>query len=186
MGQGSARARERRAHQAVPPRQRHSLKTSDARLAREKAELLVSATHRGEVEKALASLGMGGEWALGVALVNELWTKGNRALVAGATQWPAHAFDYPTSDRVLFVQACMRDNPGPHYEMLNKCSCALDKIAAAAAKHGIAAERIADLGVGQQHPLAGGGQVGVGLLVRGDVANGGDDHLLAGDVGRSQ
>jgi len=32
----------------------------------------------------VASLGMGGEWALGVALVNELWTKGNRAWVAGA------------------------------------------------------------------------------------------------------
>ncbi len=32
----------------------------------------------------IASLGMGGEWALGVALVNELWTKGNRAVVAGA------------------------------------------------------------------------------------------------------
>ncbi|MCA1964218.1 MAG: MFS transporter [Prosthecobacter sp.] len=32
----------------------------------------------------IASLGMGGEWALGVALVNELWTHGNRALVAGA------------------------------------------------------------------------------------------------------
>ena len=51
------------------------------------------------------------------------------ALVAGAAQMPALAFDYPTSDRVVFVQACMRDNPGPHYEMLNKCSCALDKIA---------------------------------------------------------
>jgi SHS family sialic acid transporter-like MFS transporter len=32
----------------------------------------------------VASLGMGGEWALGVALVNELWTKGNRIWVAGA------------------------------------------------------------------------------------------------------
>ena len=32
----------------------------------------------------IASLGMGGEWALGVALVNELWTKGNRVWVAGA------------------------------------------------------------------------------------------------------
>ncbi len=32
----------------------------------------------------IASLGMGGEWALGVALVNELWTKGNRLWVAGA------------------------------------------------------------------------------------------------------
>lgn len=42
---------------------------------------------------------------------------------------PAQAHDYPTSDRVVFVQACMRDHPGPHYEMINKCSCALDTIA---------------------------------------------------------
>ena len=41
----------------------------------------------------------------------------------------AQAHDYPTADRVVFVQACMRDHPGPHYEMLNKCSCALDKLA---------------------------------------------------------
>jgi MFS family permease len=32
----------------------------------------------------IASLGMGGEWALGVALVNELWTKGSRVWIAGA------------------------------------------------------------------------------------------------------
>ena len=32
----------------------------------------------------IASLGMGGEWALGVALVNELWTKGSRVWLAGA------------------------------------------------------------------------------------------------------
>ena len=25
--------------------------------------------------------------------------------------------------------ACMRDNPGPHYEMINKCSCAIDALA---------------------------------------------------------
>jgi hypothetical protein len=37
---------------------------------------------------------------------------------------------YPTADRVVFVQACMRDNPnGGYYEMVNKCSCALDTIA---------------------------------------------------------
>jgi hypothetical protein len=42
---------------------------------------------------------------------------------------PASAFDYPTSDRVVFVQACMRDNPGPHYEMINKCSCVVDTLA---------------------------------------------------------
>ena len=47
------------------------------------------------------------------------------AASAGAAQ----ANDYPTSERVIYVQACMRDHPGGHYEMLNKCSCALDKIA---------------------------------------------------------
>ena len=51
------------------------------------------------------------------------------ALLLGVGHVPAQAHDYPTADRVLYVQACMRDNPGPHYEMLNKCACALDKIA---------------------------------------------------------
>ncbi len=41
----------------------------------------------------------------------------------------AQANDFPTADRVLYVQECVRDNPGPHYEMINKCSCALDRIA---------------------------------------------------------
>jgi hypothetical protein len=41
----------------------------------------------------------------------------------------AQANDFPTVDRVLFVQECVRNNPGPHYEMINKCSCALDKLA---------------------------------------------------------
>jgi hypothetical protein len=39
------------------------------------------------------------------------------------------ANDFPTVDRVLYVQECIRNNPGPHYEMINKCSCALDKLA---------------------------------------------------------
>lgn len=43
---------------------------------------------------------------------------------------PALAHDYPTVDRVVFVQQCMVQHPGAHYEMLSKCSCALDKIAA--------------------------------------------------------
>jgi hypothetical protein len=42
-------------------------------------------------------------------------------------QPPMH--EYPTADRVIFVQACLRDHPGGHYEMLNKCSCAIDAIA---------------------------------------------------------
>ena len=41
----------------------------------------------------------------------------------------AQAYDYPTSARVVYVQACMRDHPGPHYEMLNKCSCTVDTLA---------------------------------------------------------
>ena len=39
------------------------------------------------------------------------------------------ANDFPTADRVLYVQECMRAHPGPHYEMVNKCSCALDALA---------------------------------------------------------
>ena len=38
--------------------------------------------------------------------------------------------DYPTAERVIWVEACMREHPDAgHYEMLNKCSCALDFIA---------------------------------------------------------
>jgi hypothetical protein len=41
----------------------------------------------------------------------------------------AAANDFPTVDRVTYVQECMRDHPGPNYEMVNKCSCALDALA---------------------------------------------------------
>ncbi len=41
----------------------------------------------------------------------------------------ARAHDYPTVDRVIYVQTCLRDHPGPSFEMVNKCSCAIDKIA---------------------------------------------------------
>lgn len=51
------------------------------------------------------------------------------AIAAAVLPLAASAHDYPTADRVVYVQACMRDHPGPHYEMLNKCSCALDAIA---------------------------------------------------------
>ena len=39
------------------------------------------------------------------------------------------AHDYPTSERVIYVESCMHDHPGGHYEMLNKCSCVIDRIA---------------------------------------------------------
>ena len=42
----------------------------------------------------------------------------------------ARANDFPTADRVLYVEECIRANPGPYFEMVNKCSCAIDAIAA--------------------------------------------------------
>lgn len=38
--------------------------------------------------------------------------------------------DFPTVDRVEYVQECMRNHPGSRYEMLYKCACTLDHIAA--------------------------------------------------------
>src|SRR4051812_49564462 len=40
------------------------------------------------------------------------------------------ANDFPTADRVLYVEECMRANPGPYFEMVSKCSCAVDALAA--------------------------------------------------------
>ncbi len=52
------------------------------------------------------------------------------AAALSATALPALANDFPTKDRVIYVQECMRDNPGPQFEMISKCSCALDALAA--------------------------------------------------------
>ncbi|HJV72099.1 hypothetical protein [Ideonella sp.] len=41
----------------------------------------------------------------------------------------ALANDFPTVDRVLYVHECMDAHPGPHFEMVNKCACALDALA---------------------------------------------------------
>lgn len=47
-------------------------------------------------------------------------------LATGAAQ----ANDFPTVDRVLYVQECTRAHPGTsQFEMTNKCSCALDALA---------------------------------------------------------
>lgn len=55
------------------------------------------------------------------------------ALAAGAAaaqDADRNSHDYPTAERVIWVEACMREHPDAgHYEMLNKCSCALDYIA---------------------------------------------------------
>ena len=52
-------------------------------------------------------------------------------VLLGAAALPtfAQAHEYPTIDRVRFVQECMRDHPGSAYEMTNKCSCVIDRIA---------------------------------------------------------
>jgi hypothetical protein len=50
------------------------------------------------------------------------------ALLA-ATGAARAANDFPTVDRVLYVQDCMHAHPGPSFEMTNKCSCALDALA---------------------------------------------------------
>lgn len=50
------------------------------------------------------------------------------ALLAG-TGAAFAANDFPTSARVLYVEDCIRANPGPYFEMVNKCSCAVDAFA---------------------------------------------------------
>ena len=51
------------------------------------------------------------------------------ALALAGVPVAAWAYDYPTVDRVLFVDECLRDHPGPHWEMVQKCSCMIDAVA---------------------------------------------------------
>ena len=39
------------------------------------------------------------------------------------------ANDFPTAERVEFVLECMRDHTGGQFELLNKCSCTIDRLA---------------------------------------------------------
>lgn len=41
----------------------------------------------------------------------------------------ARANDFPTATRVEFVLECMRDHKGGSFELLNKCSCVIDRLA---------------------------------------------------------
>jgi len=51
-------------------------------------------------------------------------------LVITSVEAQAQIVDYPTLDRVLFVDECVRTQPQRHrQEMLYKCSCVLDKVA---------------------------------------------------------
>jgi hypothetical protein len=49
-------------------------------------------------------------------------------LPVAAAAAPTH--DFPTLERVIYVQECMRAHPGPGFEMTSKCVCVLDTIAA--------------------------------------------------------
>jgi hypothetical protein len=52
--------------------------------------------------------------------------------VHAAAAEPAPPNDFPTIERVLFVEGCARDRPDrPRTEMLYKCSCVIDVLAAA-------------------------------------------------------
>lgn len=42
---------------------------------------------------------------------------------------PSLANDFPTVDRVLYVQECMAGRQGSKFELVNKCACALDALA---------------------------------------------------------
>ena len=46
--------------------------------------------------------------------------------MAATTVW---ANDFPTAERVLYVQECMQTYPGPQFEMIQKCACAVDALA---------------------------------------------------------
>jgi hypothetical protein len=53
-------------------------------------------------------------------------------MLAGLSGVPllAAAYEYPTVERVEFVEACITDSPNhPHQEMLYKCSCLIDQFA---------------------------------------------------------
>jgi hypothetical protein len=53
------------------------------------------------------------------------------AALAGAQDEPKGGLDYPTIERVQFVEFCAREHSDrPRQEMLYKCSCAMDKIIA--------------------------------------------------------
>lgn len=42
---------------------------------------------------------------------------------------PCLANDFPTAGRVEFVLECMRDHAGGQFELMNKCSCVIDRLA---------------------------------------------------------
>ncbi|PKF50702.1 hypothetical protein [Enterovibrio nigricans] len=50
-------------------------------------------------------------------------------LLSGVAATPVSANDFPTVERVKFVQECMALKGGPNYVNMYGCSCVIDKIA---------------------------------------------------------
>ena len=58
-------------------------------------------------------------------------TRGAGVLAAAlACALPAQANDFPTVERVEYVEACMHEHQGLRHEALYKCACAIDAVAA--------------------------------------------------------
>ena len=51
------------------------------------------------------------------------------AIVLVAACSIANANDFPTVARVEFVLECLRDHKGAEFELMNKCSCVVDRLA---------------------------------------------------------
>jgi len=72
-------------------------------------------------------------WLKPLAILNAARTSVAAVVVLFAPALSVRAqtsHDFPTIDRVLFVESCVREHPDrPRQEMLYKCSCALDRIA---------------------------------------------------------
>ncbi len=68
---------------------------------------------------------------LSAALLTLAFAAPFAALAAANAPANAPANDYPTVDRVEFVHLCQRENADrPPQEMVYKCSCVIDKLAA--------------------------------------------------------
>jgi len=62
--------------------------------------------------------------------MKKAWTQLQCLCIASLVLLQAHANDFPTAERVINVQACMHQHQGTYFELLHKCSCALDEVAA--------------------------------------------------------
>jgi hypothetical protein len=72
-------------------------------------------------------------WRMVLLTLAGLQLLGSAAIVARAGEQPPQASpanDFPTVERVLFVEACARERPDrSRTEMLYKCSCVIDVLA---------------------------------------------------------